>query len=345
MQRVGIDNLLHGSHGIALLLLAYGSHVVARVLHLPQAVVQSHLGLHRMRTAHPVECLALDLTVGTGQTAAGLGIVGAVDSGHAALGILVARVLLVTLDDVGVLQSHLLAWSQAHELLLGHLLEVAALNPELAAKLDGVCAVGLVLRIIDGRELLHLSFGIVGDDHLHRVEHSRNADGTCIQIVAHHALQQCHVVQCIKLGVTYLVDELHNTFGRVATTAEATDGGHARIVPSAYHTVLHECQQVALRHERVVQVQLVELRLSGTLISLPCYSSPLGGRMGGHFHPFLHPAYEQVVEGTVLHKLQRTPRVGHALQIVALSVGEVIHGVCVPLRTRLHVRNVQHAIE
>ena len=47
----------------------------------------------------------------------------------------------------------------------------------------------------------------------------------------------------------------------------------------------------------------------------------------------------------MLHKLQSTPRVGHTLQIVALPVGEVIHGVGVPLVAGTDMGDVQHTID
>ena len=47
----------------------------------------------------------------------------------------------------------------------------------------------------------------------------------------------------------------------------------------------------------------------------------------------------------MLHELQRAERVGDALQIVALSVGEVVHRVGVPFVARANVGNVHDAIE
>ena len=39
VQTVGIDDLLHGCHGIAVLSITDGSHLVARILHLPESVI------------------------------------------------------------------------------------------------------------------------------------------------------------------------------------------------------------------------------------------------------------------------------------------------------------------
>ena len=110
-QRVGVDDLLHGCDGVTLLLFADGSHVVARILHLPQTVVESYLGLNSIVATYPMQRLAFDLTVSTRHPATCLGIVGAIDSGDTPLGILVAGMLFIAFDDIGVLQAHLLARS------------------------------------------------------------------------------------------------------------------------------------------------------------------------------------------------------------------------------------------
>ena len=50
-------------------------------------------------------------------------------------------------------------------------------------------------------------------------------------------------------------------FRRVAAAAKAADRRHARIVPAGDVLLLHELQQLALAHHRVVQVQPRELDL------------------------------------------------------------------------------------
>ena len=60
--------------------------------------------------------------------------------------------------------------------------------------------------------------------------------------------------------------------------------------------------EVALRQKDIIQVELVELRLMGFLVGVGN-----GRGVVGVIHPLRHPFYEQVVEGTVLDELQRTP--------------------------------------
>ena len=195
--------------------------------------------------------------------------------------------------------------------------------------------VGLVLGVVYGGQHLCLTLGVVGDDHLDRVEYGRDAQGACVQVVAQGTLEEGHVVQGVNLRVANLLHEVLDAFGRVAATAETADGRHSRVVPSAHQSLADQHAQVALRQQDVVQVQFVELRLArAVVLDVVRLAAPL-----------LHPGHEEVVQGTVLHELQRTPRVGDPLQVVALAVGEVIHGVGVPLRARLHVRHVEHTVD
>ena len=67
---------------------------------------------------------------------------------------------------------------------------------------------------------------------------------------------------------------------------------------------LDQRQQVALAHQRIAEVQFVELILMGAVIV--------------EVFAFLHPVHEEVVERTVGHKLQCAERVCHAFEEVAL---------------------------
>ena len=335
-QRVGVQEGAHGvyaSHAVLLLVLFDG---IARVLACPQAVVVAHLAGYAVCLAHPMQGLALYLAVGAWHAATAVGVVGGMYAGDVALGILLYALcgILVALYDVGVLQAHLLAGAQSHELLAAVLHEVLALYVEFAREADDVCAGVLVLGVIDGLHLLHLSFGIVVDDEAHGVNHGAHAQGTGVEVLAAGGLHQFDVVQCIKGGVANLVYELQYCLGAVSATAYAADGWHAGVVPAVHHLLLGQYEQVALGHECVVQVQFVELELAwAVVLNVALVALPL-----------LNPCYEQVVEVAVRHELQCADRVCHALQVVALSVCEVVHGVSVPLVARAPVRHVQHAV-
>src|SRR5205823_1077448 len=48
---------------------------------------------------------------------------------------------------------------------------------------------------------------------------------------------------------------------RVPAAPQPADGGHARIVPARHQILLHELQQLALAHDRVIQIEPRELDL------------------------------------------------------------------------------------
>ena len=51
---------------------------------------------------------------------------------------------------------------------------------------------------------------------------------------------------------------------RVTTTAETADSRHTGVVPSVHQSFFYQRQQVTFAHQRVAQVQFVELSLTGT---------------------------------------------------------------------------------
>ena len=210
-----------------------------------EAVVETYLSRQSRATVNPVQRLTLDLTVGTRHTATGLRVVGGIDGRDVTLSVLVAGVLLVALDDIGILQTYLLARSQTHKLLLGNLHEVVALNPQLTTEGNGMCALSLVLRIVDSCQFLALVLRIVGDDQLHRVNDCADAGSLLVQVVAHAGLQQGIVVQCVELGVTDRVDE-------VAVLKEEPNNRNAQMALLAYYNDQKDTLNVNNMIERVL---------------------------------------------------------------------------------------------
>ena len=100
-------------------------------------------------------------------------------------------------------------------------------------------------------------------------------------------------------------------FRRVAAAAQAADRRHARIVPAGHVPLLHELQQLALAHHRVVQVEARELDLLRTIAL----------EQAGH---------QPVVQRPVILELQRADRVRDRLDRVRQRVREVVHRVDAP---------------
>ena len=92
--------------------------------------------------------------------------------------------------------------------------------------------------------------------------------------------------------------------------------------------------ELTLAHYSISEVQAVELNLTRTVIVQYVIAA---------IH-LLQEVDELVVEWTVRNKLQGTDRVGNTLEIVALSVCEVVHWISVPLGTCTVVRSLDDAV-
>ena len=197
-----------------------------------------------------------------------------------------------------------------------------------------MCAVSLVFRVVHRFHLFGHALRIVGNHQFHRVHHCRNSQRPFVQVVAHGSFQQSHVVQGIEFGVADALDEVSDAFGRVTPAAHTTERGHTRVIPSAHIFAIHQRVQLSLAHHGISQVQTVELNLARTeVVQVVAFAF-------GDFQV----VDKRIIERTVRHKLQCTDGVGHALKVVALSVGKVIHGVSVPLSACAVVRCVNDAI-
>ena len=266
---------------------------------------------------------ALDLAVGVGTARERLRVIGAVDGLDIAFGVVVH---FDTFYNVCTLEAHLLVGGETEELLGRVLHEVVALDPQLLAEGHGVLAGGGVLGVVGHVESLLLALGVVVDDQADGVDDGADAGGDAVEVVAHGMLEELDVVEGLVLGVADAADEVLDGVWGVAASAQAADGGHAGVVPAGHQALLDELEQLALAHDRVGEVEAVELDLARTVA--------LVGQ----------EADKVVVEGTVRHELQRADAVGDALEVVALAVGEVVHGIYVPGGAGAPVGRVDDAV-
>ena len=201
---------------------------------------------------------------------------------------------------------------------------VLAFNPQLASEGHLAGTVGLALGIVNGRQHLRLFLGVIIYHHLHRVEDSHAALGHLVEVLAQRELQQAVVDDVVALGHADALAESADALGRVAATAETADSRHAGVVPAADVVLLHQLQQLALAHHRVVDVEAGELVL-----------------VRG---PDAQLLDEPVVERTVDIELQRADTMGDMLNAVTLAVGVVVHRVDAPLVARAVVVGMEYAV-
>ena len=271
---------------------------------------------------------AFHLAIGAFEAAAAFGVVFAIDFLDGTVGGFLAT---RAFHDVGVFEAHFLAGHHAEEFLGRVFHKVLALNPQLAAEGDGVRAVGFVFGVVHGFHFLRLSFGIVGHDEFHGVEHGRHAERAGVEVLAGGGFEHGVVVERVELRVANHVHKLAHGLGRVAAAAQAADRRHAGVVPAVYQAFLDQSEQFALAHHRVGKVQAVELVLARAVVF--------------EVVAFFKLVDKVIVERAVGHKLEGADRVGHAFEVVALSMCEVVHGIGFPLRARAVVFLIDDAVD
>ena len=74
-----------------------------------------------------------------------------------------------------------------------------------------MCAICLVLWVIDSLHLLALTLWIIGDDEFHWVEYSTYTASLLVQVLTNRSLQKSHIIEGIELGITDAVDEHADT--------------------------------------------------------------------------------------------------------------------------------------
>ena len=181
-----------------------------------------------------------------------------------------------------------------------------------------------------GYQCLSPAFGIIGDNQFDRIEDCAHARCCLLQILANRMLEQALVNHSLNLGVADLIHELADGGSGVSASAQTADGRHTRVVPTGYQAFLDELEHLTLGHYGVSDVQTVELALLGTIVRT------VGRQAAEVLTRYL--VKEIIVERTMYLELEGTDTVRHALEIVALAVGKIIHRVDIPLASGAVVR-------
>ena len=168
--------------------------------------------------------------------------------------------------------------------------------------------------------------GQVLDHQTHRTQYRHGTRRILIQIVPNAGFQHAHFHGVFLLGHTDTLTKLANGRRGIATTTQTGDGRHARVIPPFNVTVGHQLVKLALRHNRVFQVESRELVLA---------------RMTFDADVVQHP----VVQTTVILKLQGTQRMADAFNRIRNTVGKVIHRVDAPLVTGLMMMDETHPVQ
>ena len=143
-------------------------------------------------------------------------------------------------------------------------------------------------------------------------------------------LEQALVNHTFHLGITDTIHEIANSLRCIATTAQTADCRHTRVIPTCNESLLNQLEHLTLGHHRIGNVEAVELALFRTVVRAVRRES---GKFGTGYL-----VEEIIVQRTVHFELERTDRVRYALEIVGLSVREIVHRIDIPLATCTVVR-------
>ena len=133
-------------------------------------------------------------------------------------------------------------------------------------------------------------------------------------------------VECFVFCIPYGINEITYRTRCETSTAKPGYGRHTRVVPSCHESFFDKLEELAFRHYCVCEVETIELNLSGAI-------SLIGELL-----------YEIFIEGAVRHKFKCAYRVGDSFKIIALAMGEVVHGVYFPCGACAVMRGLYDAI-
>ena len=145
--------------------LAEVSLIGGGIFHAEKTVIKSDFCFDGMATAEPVES-TLYLAIGARQSATALRVILCIYFLYLSI---VSLAAACTLDDVGIFEPDLFAWSKAEVFFRSVFHEVLALYPKLAAESDFMGTEIGILWVVDGLHLLSLSFRIIGNSELERM--------------------------------------------------------------------------------------------------------------------------------------------------------------------------------
>ena len=167
--------------------------------------------------------------------------------------------------EISTHQAHFVAGEHT-EIFLGRLFhEVLSLNIQFFAEGNLAAAQSFVFRIVDYRQHLRLSFGIVINYQFHRIQNSHHTGCLCLQILTDTILQHCIICGRLCLGDTAQFYELLDGFRCESSSAQCCDGYQSGIIPAVHDALFYQLLDITLTGHHIGQVQLCEFDLLGRM--------------------------------------------------------------------------------
>ena len=164
--------------------------------------------------------------------------------------------------------------------------------------------------MIGRREFFGLVFRVILDHHLEGLENRQGPRGVFVEVVADAEFEQGHIDGGIPFGNADPLAEVTNGRRRVASATQPGDGQHSRIIPAPDMAFLHQSDEFALAHHRIVQIEAGKLDLLG-VEDLQLIEDP-------------------VVQRPMVLEFQGAEGVGNPLDGVREAVGVIVHGIYAP---------------
>ncbi|MNT06757.1 hypothetical protein D3C72_1414380 [compost metagenome] len=199
---------------------------------------------------HPVDH-AFHLTAIGRILAQGIRIVAAEDSGDLAFSVFLHA---FRFDHVGITQTHFFPQHQTLVLLVGFFAEVSTVDINLAAERHFTAAHFRLVRVIRHRHHFHAGSHIF-NDNLNRIQHRHRTRCVVVQLFTNASFERHHFNVVILLGHADTLAEFADGCGGIATTTQAGNGRHTRVIPAFNDFLGHQLVQLALRHDGVFEIK------------------------------------------------------------------------------------------
>src|SRR5579885_2429374 len=142
-------------------------------------------------------------------------------------------------DEVSITQANFFSRRQAEIFWWRHFAEIILLDVELAREGYLAHTRALVFWIVGRVHLFDKIFRVVVDHDLQRTQHSHHTRRALVEVLADEVLKHRKFNNAVGARHACGCHKIANRFWRVSTAAQATQRGHARIVPAAYRAFFH----------------------------------------------------------------------------------------------------------
>ena len=240
---------------------------------------------------------------------AGFRVIGAMQRGDVAFGVLVHG---IAGNEIGTAEADFATGCQALELFDRFFHKVIPFDIEFTGERHFPGAAFGIFRIVDHIHFVDLTFREIVNNDFEGIQHCHSAGSGLIQIFADAMIQQSHIRQTVEFGNADLFAEIAESFRRNAAAAERTDRRHTGIVPSVHIMTFHQFPEFAFAHHCVSESKPGKFDLTG---------------FGGGIQVFNEP----IVQRAMHFKFQCADGMGDPLNGIFQRMSKIVQRIDAPL--------------